>query len=351
MRIVVVGATGNVGTSVLRSLADEPAVDSILGVARRLPALGYPKTDWAQADVSRDELGPIFSGADVVVHLAWLIQPGRDEATLRATNVDGSARVFEAAAATGVPALVYASSVGAYSPGPKDRRVDESWPTQGIESSFYSRHKAEVERLLDRFEQETPSTRVVRLRPGLIFKREAATGIRRLFAGPFLPSPLVRRELIPVVPRTERLVFQAVHSADVGDAYRLAALAEVKGPINVAAEPVLDSDELARVMSARPIPVHPGLLRAGAALSYRLHLQPSEPGWLDMGLAVPLMDTTRARGELGWEPRRGADEALRELLEGIRDRAGVDTPPLAPGTSGPLRARELLTGVGRRAGL
>jgi UDP-glucose 4-epimerase len=351
MRIVVVGATGNVGTSVLRSLADEPAVDSILGVARRLPALHYPKTDWAQADVSRDELGPIFSEADVVVHLAWLIQPGRDEATLRATNVDGSARVFEAAAAAGVSALVYASSVGAYSPGPKNRRVDEGWPTRGIESSFYSRHKAEVERLLDRFEQEAPSMRVVRLRPGLIFKREAATGIRRLFAGPFLPSPLVRRELIPVVPRTERLVFQAVHSADVGDAYRLAALADVKGPFNVAAEPVLDPDELARVMSARPIPVHPGLLRAGAALSYRLRLQPSEPGWLDMGLAVPLMDTTRARRELGWEPRRGADDALRELLEGIRDRAGADTPPLAPGTSGPLRARELLTGVGRRTGL
>jgi UDP-glucose 4-epimerase len=351
MRVVVVGATGNVGTSVLRSLADEPAVDSILGVARRLPALGYPKTDWAQADVSRDDLGRLFSGADVVVHLAWLIQPGRDEAALRATNVDGSARVFEAAAAAGVPALVYASSVGAYSPGPKDRRVDESWQTKGIESSFYSRHKAEVERLLDRFEQETPSMRVVRLRPGLIFKREAATGIRRLFAGPFLPSPLVRRELIPVVPRTERLVFQAVHSADVGDAYRLAALTDVRGPFNVAAEPVLDPDELARVMSARPIPVHPGLLRAGAALTYRLRLQPSEPGWLDMGLAVPLMDTTRARRELGWEPRRGSDDALRELLEGIRDRAGVDTPPLARGTSGRLRARELLTGVGRRAGL
>jgi UDP-glucose 4-epimerase len=351
MRVVVVGATGNVGTSVLRSLADEPAVDSILGVARRLPALGYPKTDWAQADVSRDDLGPLFNGADVVVHLAWLIQPGRDEATLRATNVDGSARVFEAAAAAGVPALVYASSVGAYSPGPKDRRVDESWPTQGIESSFYSRHKAEVEGLLDRFEQATPSMRVVRLRPALIFKREAATGIRRLFAGPFLPSPLVRRELIPVVPRTERLVFQAVHSADVGGAYRLAALTDVKGPFNVAAEPVLDPDELALVMSARPIPVHPGLLRAGAALTYRLRLQPTEPGWLDMGLAVPLMDTTRARRELGWEPRRGADDALRELLEGIRDRAGVDTPPLARGTSGRLRARELLTGVGRRAGL
>jgi UDP-glucose 4-epimerase len=351
MRIVVVGATGNVGTSVLRSLADAPAVDSILGVARRLPGLSYPKTDWARADVSRDDLAPLFRGAEVVIHLAWLIQPGRDEATLRATNVDGSARVFEQAAAAGVSALVYASSVGAYSPGPKDRAVDESWPTEGIESSFYSRHKAEVERVLDRFEREVPSVRVVRLRPALIFKRDAATGIRRLFAGPFLPSPLVRRELIPLVPRTERLRFQAVHSHDVGDAYRRSALADVRGPFNIAAEPVLDPAELARVLSARPIPVHPGLLRAGAALTYRLHLQPSEPGWLDMALAVPLMDTTRARRELGWEPRQRADDALRELLGGIRDRAGIDTPPLARDTSGPLRVRELLTGVGRRAGL
>ena len=351
MRVVVVGASGNVGTSLLGALADEPAVDSVLGVARRLPEARYPKADWAQADISSSELEPLFRGADVVVHLAWLIQPGRDLATLRATNVEGSARVFDAVAAAGVPALVYASSVGAYSPGPKDRRVDESWPTAGIESSFYARHKAEVERLLDRFEHETPSVRVVRLRPALIFKREAASGIRRLFAGPFLPSPLVRRELIPLVPRTERLCFQAVHSRDVGDAYRLAALSEVRGAFNLAAEPVLNSEALSQLLAARPVRVHPGLLRAGAALSYRLHLQPSEPGWLDMGLSVPLMDTTRVQRELGWQPRHGADDALRELLAGIRERAGLGTPPLAPGSGGPLRIREVLTGVGRRGGV
>jgi UDP-glucose 4-epimerase len=351
MRVVVVGASGNVGTSLLGALADEPAVDSVLGVARRLPEARYPKADWAQADISSSELEPLFRGADVVVHLAWLIQPGRDLATLRATNVEGSARVFDAVAAAGVPALVYASSVGAYSPGPKDRRVDESWPTAGIESSFYARHKAEVERLLDRFEHERPSVRVVRLRPALIFKREAASGIRRLFAGPFLPSPLVRRELIPLVPRTERLCFQAVHSRDVGDAYRLAALSEVRGAFNLAAEPVLNSEALSQLLAARPVRVHPGLLRAGAALSYRLHLQPSEPGWLDMGLSVPLMDTTRVQRELGWQPRHGADDALRELLAGIRERAGLGTPPLAPGSGGPLRIREVLTGVGRRGGV
>src|SRR5205085_11277486 len=119
---------------------------------------------------------------------------------LRATNVDGSLRVFEAVADAGVPALVYASSVGAYSPGPKDRAVDESWPTDGVQSSFYARHKAEVERLLDRFERDHPGVRSVRLRPGLIFKREAASEQRRLFAGPFIPTFLLRPGLIPVVP-------------------------------------------------------------------------------------------------------------------------------------------------------
>jgi UDP-glucose 4-epimerase len=348
MRVVVVGATGNVGTSVLNALSEEPGVDSVLGIARRLPGVDYAKADWATADVSSSDLLPYFRGADVVIHLAWLIQPGRDLGTLRATNVEGSARVFKAVAAAGVPALVYASSVGAYSPGPKDRRVDESWRTAGIESSFYARHKAEVERTLDVFEREAPSVRVVRLRPVLIFKREAASGIRRLFAGPFLPSPLVRRELIPLLPRTERLCFQAVHSRDVANAYRLAAIREVRGPFNIAAEPVLNSDALSRLLAARPVGVHPGLLRAGVALSYRLYLQPSEPGWLDMGLAAPLLDAGRAEKELGWKPSHAADDALRELLGGIRDRAGLDTPPLAPDTGGPLRVREVWSGVGRR---
>ena len=94
------------------------------------------------------------------------------------------------------------------------------------------------------------------------------------------------------------------------------------------------------------VPAKP--LRVLADLSWRAHLQPSPPGWLDMGLSVPLMDTRRAREELGWEPRRSATEALAELLEGMRAPAGLDTPPLDPRAGGPLRVRELLTGVGRK---
>lgn len=349
MRVVVVGATGNVGTSVLRALADDPEVESVLGLARRAPGMSFPKTEWGQVDVARStDLAARFAGADAVVHLAWLIQPGRDRAALYAVNVEGSRRVFQATVDAGVPALVYASSVGAYAPGPKDRGVDESWPTTGIETSMYSRHKAAVERVLDRVEKEAPSLRAVRLRPGLIFKRDAASGIRRLFAGPLLPTPLVRPGLIPVVPDDPRLVFQAVHSLDVGEAYRLAVKGDARGAFNVAAEPVLDPPQLADMLGARRVRLPGRVLRAGAALSWRLRLQPSEPGWVDMALSVPVMDCARAHEQLGWRPRRTSVEALRELLEGVRDGAGIDTPPLAPGTGGPMRIRELLTGVGSR---
>jgi UDP-glucose 4-epimerase len=350
MRVVVVGATGNVGTSLLRALEDEPRVESVLGVARRRPRCELPKTAWAAADVAHDDLVPLFRGADVVVHLAWAIQPSRDPGQLRRINVTGSERVFRAVGDAGVPALVYASSVGAYSPGPKDRRVDESWPTNGVPTSLYSRHKAEVERLLDRFERELPERRAVRLRPGLTFKGEAASGIRRLFAGPLLPSPLVRPGRIPFVPEIPGLRFQGVHSLDVGEAYRLAIVGEARGAFDVAAEPVLDPRRLAEALGARLLPLSARVARALVSATWRLQLQPTPPGWLDLALAVPLMDCSRARTELGWEPRFGADEALCELLEAMSRRAGADTPPLAPGTGGPLRLRELLTGIGRMSG-
>ena len=186
MRVIVIGATGNVGTSVLESLAPESRIEEIVAVARRAPGRESPRTRFEPADIASSDLGPILRGADAVVHLAWLIQPGRSEAITHRVNVAGSERLFRAVVEANVPALVYASSVGAYSPGPKDRLVDESWPTDGIRSSFYSRHKVAVERQLDRLEREQPTLRVVRMRPGLIFKADAATEIRRLFAGPFV---------------------------------------------------------------------------------------------------------------------------------------------------------------------
>jgi UDP-glucose 4-epimerase len=348
VRVVIVGASGNIGTSLLEALRAEPEVESVLALARRVPDLEFPRTDWARADITIDDLLPFFRGADAVVHLAWAIQPSRDEKALRQTNVEGSRRVLHAVAEAGVGALVYGSSVGAYSSGPKDRFVDESWPAKGISSSFYGRHKGGVEGMLDGFEREHPAIRVVRMRPGLVFKRGAASGVRRLFVGPFLPSPLLRRELVPLVPAPPDLRFQAVHSLDVGEAYRLALTTDASGAFNLAADPVLDGPELARLTGARAVRVPPWVLRGAADLTWRLHLQPTPAGWVDLALGVPLMDSGRARAELGWEPQSSASEALRELLAGMRERAGVKTPPLEPGAGGTLRTAEVWSGIGER---
>jgi len=315
LKVVVTGAAGNVGASVIEALAARDEIDEIVGLARRQPGSRMEKTSWIEADVVGSELEPIFTGADAVIHLDWATRPSHDLDALERINLDGSRRVFEAAAAAGVQKLIYASSVSAYSPGPKGHPVSEDWPLGGTETSSYSRHKAMVEEELDEFELRAPETTVVRLRPALIFKGEAAAEIRRLFAGPFLPGFLLRRHLIPAIPRVSGLCVQAVHSADVGRAYALAAVRDVRGPFNLAADPPFGSAELAATLSAETFPLPFSVARRLADLSWRLRLQPTSPGWLDMARNAPLISSERATRELGWEPEVTAIDAVAEVLE------------------------------------
>jgi nucleoside-diphosphate-sugar epimerase len=349
VKVVVTGATGNVGTSVLAALGGDDRVESILGIARRRPTGPAPsKTAWASADVTTDDLVEHFRGAAAVIHLAWAIQPSRNRERTRSVNVEGSRRVFAAVVEAGVPALVHASSVGAYSPAGWDEApVDEEWPTGGVSSSFYSVDKSECERLLDETEAANPGLRVVRLRPSLIFKRQAGSEIRRLFAGPLLPKKLVKPGTIPVLPWIRGLRIQTVHSDDVAAAYRLAALGDVSGPFNIAATPILDGRTAAGLAGARLLELPYPLVRIAADASWLLRLQPTPAGWVDMGTSVPMLSARRAREELGWEPRHDARDTFAELLEGIAEGAGAPTPPLT--AADPLRGRieELVRGTPR----
>ena len=347
MRVVVVGATGNVGSSLVPKLLADPGTE-VVGVARRRPALQLSRLTWQRADISTDDLVPIFRGADAVVHLAWAIQPSHDEPALARTNVHGSWRVFDAVARAGVGSLVYASSVGAYRDGPKDRHVDESWPIGGIESSFYSRHKATVERMLDRFEADHPTVRVARLRPALIFKEGQASEARRFFLGPFVPGILLRPDLLPVLPDVRGLRFQAVHTDDVADAYRRVIVGDARGAFNIAAPPDLDLGTIAREIDARAVPVPAGVVRAAMELTWRLHLQPTPVGWLEMGMRLPQLSASRAERELGWTPVCSALDAVCDLLTGIGRGKGERTPPLEPSAGGPMRVEEIASGVGAR---
>lgn len=206
-----------------------------------------------------------------------------------------------------------------------------------------------MERVLDRVELSEPQLRVMRMRPALVGKREAATGVRRLFLGPLLPNPLVGR--LPVAPAVSGLRVQLVHADDVADAMCRALLdPAARGAYNLTAEPVLQPRDLASALGANPLAVPARLARAAADLSWRLHLQPTPAGWIDVALEAPLVSAERARRELGWQPAHDAHAVLAEVLEGLRAHADGPTPPLQATTSGPFRSRELATGIGARSG-
>jgi nucleoside-diphosphate-sugar epimerase len=351
---VVTGATGNVGTAVMDALERDAAVDSVLGLARRLPDSERiaGKCRYGIADVATDDLSGPFDGADAVVHLAWHFQPTHDPAHTWRANAIGSTRVFDAAARAGARAVVYASSVGAYTPverdGPeRDRPVDESWPTHSLPTSCYGREKAYVERVLDAFEARHPEVRVVRMRPAFMFADYAASEQRRIFAGPFVPGRLVAPGRLPLLPFPSALRFQALHVRDAAEAFRAAVVGTFEGPCNLAADPVIDGRTLAELLDARLTLVPPEVARTAIAAGWHLRLVPVEPALFDLALDLPLLDTRRAREELGWTPRHDAVDAVREFVDGLVHGRGAPTPPLAP-DSPARRVREFASRIGGR---
>jgi nucleoside-diphosphate-sugar epimerase len=349
VKVVVTGATGNVGTSVIEALGRDPEVTDIVGIARRPTSWRPPKTTWRALDVSRDDLVGAFAGADAVIHLAWLFSPTRRPLVTWDNNVLGSLRVFEAASVAGVGAVVHASSVGTYSAKPDDGHpVDESWPTHSRPTAAYGREKAYLERALDAFEPAHPDIRVVRMRPCFLFKPESAAEQRRIFAGPLLPARVVGRKWLPVVPDVPGLAFQALHTSDVAEAYRLAVTRPVRGPFNLAADPVITPDVLAEIFGARKAPLPAAAMVAAARVAFRTRVAPAPPELVELFLSLPVLDAGRAQRELAWTPRLSGVDALEALLEGWRTGASLPTAPLDLHAGGPARVDEFATGVGAR---
>ena len=342
-RVVVLGATGNVGLATVRALAG--AGHDVVGVARRVPRDDLDGVQWVPRDLATADIAPLLAGADAVVHLAWLIQPSRDLAAQWVVNVDVLDRVLAAVRAADVPTLVVNSSVGAYSPRLDDQPVDESWPTHGVADSSYARQKAYVERMLDAFEA-TADTRVVRFRPALVFQFASASEQRRLFAGALVPNRLLEPGRLPVLPHLPDVSFQAVHADDVAQAIRLAVEREVDGAFNLAADGVLSTRDVADLLHARPVSIPFPVARLGAAVAWHLRLTPVSPGWLELALRSPLLDSSRAREELGWAPSRSGHDALAIVVAGIARGTGGPTPTLQPDRQGRDVTAELATRQG-----
>ena len=343
MRVAITGATGNVGTAILKVLAQTPEVTSVVGIARRMPDTSvspYSACEWKSIDIAAassesvavEQLAEVLAGVDAVIHLAWLIQPNSDRDLLRRVNVEGTRRVTEAAAQANVAHLVVASSVGAYSSDDSLERRAEAWPTTGISTSHYSVDKAAQEDVLDRFSAAHPDITVTRLRPALIFGADAASEIQRYFLASWMPLQLLRSGSLPFLPVPKDLRgVQAVHSSDVARAYVASVLHRIPGAFNICADDVLGAQELADLLDhGRFVKLPTRVVRAALGVGHGMKLVAADEGWLDMGMAVPLMDNSRAKEELGWRPEYSAIEAVRDLLQGMADGQGGESDPLRP---------------------
>jgi nucleoside-diphosphate-sugar epimerase len=334
VRIVITGASGNIGTALLRRLAGDPAHE-LVGVVRRPPSAAGPPYDgveWVPIDLAEPDaeqrLAPVVRGADAVVHLAWGFQPSHRLDYLERLGVGGTAAVIAAAHAAGVRHLVHMSSVGAYAERADRRPVDESWPATGVPTSPYSRHKATAERLLDRYlaDHLTDAMTVTRLRPGIVGQRRAGSALLRYGVPALVPSAVLR--VLPLLPMDRSLLIPVVHSDDVADAIVRVLERGAAGPFNLAAEPPVTREDLAAVLGARPLHLPAPALRLLASAAWHARLQPVDPGWLDLAFAVPLLDTTRARTELGWTPGHDSRAVLAEVVSGMADADAGTSPPL-----------------------
>jgi nucleoside-diphosphate-sugar epimerase/putative sterol carrier protein len=312
MKIVVTGGSGQLGTIVLRRLAADRAVKSLVSLDLRPPIVVSPKLTAVRADVRDEALERHMEGADALVHLAFLVAQAVPREEMRSINVEGSKNVFRAAIAAGVPAVVYASSVAAYGVfRDHPRPIVETTPRRYQSSLMYAATKFEVEAHLDELEASHPDTAFTRFRPGILAGVRMDHALGRALSARFLPdagssaSPWVWDE-------------------DVAEAVILALKKKSRGAFNVVADGLLDPKAFAEAAGFRylrlPRSVLVGLSRLPRALT---GVPPGDPAWLDAASAPLEISSEKAKRELGWAPRcpTTADVARRlgEVMRGSMD--------------------------------
>ncbi|HEY7484892.1 MAG TPA: NAD-dependent epimerase/dehydratase family protein [Streptosporangiaceae bacterium] len=329
LTVAVTGPTGTLGFGVIPLLQADDRVARIVGIARRPfdpTAYGWTKMEYRRGDVRTSEaLRNAFDEADVVVHLAFLVMGAASPEVIRSVNVEGTLNTFHAAAAAGARRFVYASSVAAYGfHADNPIGITEDWPVRPAARLFYAQEKAELEQLLEAEAAHSARLGLYLLRPSIVLGPHAVGGKGHL------PGPLAQlarrlakqadRLPVPLPVLVPALPVQFVHEEDVGRAMLQCVVgAGPPGPYNIAADGIVTATDLARELGLRPLPLPVGPAQVAARAVAALPFLPPIAGWVEAVSHPAIMDTTRAKRELGWAPRFTALEALRDTVRwGIR---------------------------------
>ncbi|MGY1823773.1 NAD-dependent epimerase/dehydratase family protein [Geodermatophilus sp. SYSU D00079] len=324
LTVAVTGPTGTFGAGLLPLLQADDRVRRVVGIARRPfdPAgYGWTKVEHRRGDVrDADTMRAALAGADVVVHLAFSVTGNAPRRTVRSINVDGTLTVFRAAAEAGARRFVHASSVAAYGWHPDNpERIGEDWPVRPAARLFYAREKAELEHLLEAEAAATPGLALYRLRPTVVLGPHAA-GAKDVLPGPLAPLGRrlfgrPRRLPVPLPVLVPELPVQFVHEEDVGRALQLCVVgAGPPGAYNIAGDGVLTAADVVRELGALPVPVPAAPAQLTARAVARLPFLPPVAEWVEALSRPAIMDTSRAKEQLGWRPRFTGLEALRATL-------------------------------------
>ncbi|MFW3171185.1 NAD-dependent epimerase/dehydratase family protein [Geodermatophilus sp. CPCC 206100] len=324
LTVAVTGPTGTFGAGLVPLLEADDRVRRVVGIARRPfdPAeRGWSKMEYRRGDVrDPDALREAFAGADVVVHLAFLITGNTTRATTRAVNVDGTRNAFRAAADVGARRFVHASSVAAYGwHADNPERIPEDWPVRPAARLFYAQEKAETELLLTAEAAALPDLALYVLRPSAVLGPHVAGG-KDLLPGPLAPLGRwlfgrPRRLPVPVPVLAPELTLQFVHEDDVGQALQLCVVAAgPPGAYNIAGDGVLSVADVVREFGGLPVPVPAAPAELAARSVVRLPFLPPVAEWAEAASRPVIMDTSRAKERLGWRPRSTGLEALRATL-------------------------------------
>jgi UDP-glucose 4-epimerase len=319
LTVAVTGPTGEIGRAFMRSLERSRDVARIVGMARRPfdPAVhGWKRTEYRRGDVlDRGSVEGLVEGADVVVHLAFVVLKASSET--RHVNVEGSRNVFEAAVAAGAKRLVYSSSVAAYGfPEDLDGPITEDVPAVGHARHPYSAHKAEVEEILDDA-LGGGETEAWVFRPCIVAGPDAPALIDQARWPDRLPAPLASLAGAVGVLPDPGVPFQLVHHDDVATALRAGVLGRGEpGAYNLAAAGEITMSDLAEAIGYRTVPMPRLAVEATAELVARLPFLPEEATWVEALRRPVLMDAGKARRLLHWRPRHDAQETLRLTVSG-----------------------------------
>ncbi|WP_223586160.1 SDR family oxidoreductase [Microbacterium sp. OVT16B] len=305
-RVLVTGGGGFLGSHVAAALAAREDVE--LAVSADVRA-GTPRdgiVDEVLDVTDADAIAPVLRAhrIDTVVHLAAIVNPGRDVELEYRVDVTGSAQVLAACVETGVRRIVVSSSGAAYGYHPDNPDwIDEDQPLRGNDAFPYSRHKRLVEEMLASYRDAHPELEQVVFRIGTILGPTVRNQITALWDG---------RRLLRIAGSDSPFVFVWVD--DVAAAMVRAATDGPAGIFNVAGDGRMTVPEIAARLG-KPLLVLPAwALSAALRIGRTLRLTEHGPEKVPFLRYRPVLANARLKDVFGFAPSRTSAEAFEEYL-------------------------------------